>query len=173
MEPSKTYFFTGSILKWKPILFDDKLKQIIIDSLTYLTDEKAIKVYAFVIMPNHIHLILKSLNNPKFKNAQLSFMRFTAQKIKFYLIDNSPLLLNDFVLNKKDRQYQIWQRNPLAIELYSPNVFVQKLDYIHNNPVQGKWMLSSSPLDYEWSSIRFYEIQELKYEFLSHYKNDL
>ena len=83
MENGKIYFFTASILKWNPILFDSGLKQIILESLKFLFLEKAIKIYGFVIIPNHIHLILMPLNNPKFKNVQLSFMRFTAQKSSF------------------------------------------------------------------------------------------
>ena len=108
MENGKIYFFTASILNWKPILLDSRLKSIIIDSLNFLFLEKAIKIYGFVIMPNHIHLILMPLDNPKFKNVQLSFMRFTSQKIKFYIQDNSPEKLKDFLVNKKDRKFQIW-----------------------------------------------------------------
>ena len=105
------------------------------------------------------------LENPKIKNVQLSFMRFTAQKIKFYLQDNSPEKLDEFLVNKKDRRYQIWQRNALATELYSRKIIEQKLDYIHNNPVQGKWMLAESPPHYRWSSFNFYEGEQDEYDF--------
>ena len=173
MENDKIYFFTASILNWKPILFDSRLKSIIIDSLKFLFLEKAIKIYGFVIMPNHIHLIIMPLDNPKFKNVQLSLMRFISQKIKFYLLDKSPEKLNDFLVNKKDRKYQIWQRNSLATELYSRKIIEQKLDYIHSNPFQGKWMLAESPLDYSWSSYNFYEGKNDQFNFLTHYMDDV
>jgi putative transposase len=50
-------FFTATILEWKPLLKEDAFKNIIIDSLRFLKNEKSIVIYAFVIMPNHIHLI--------------------------------------------------------------------------------------------------------------------
>ncbi len=173
MGNDKIYFFTASTLNWTPLFFDSGLKLIILNSIKFLSVEKAIRIYGFVIMPNHIHLILMPLANPKFKNIQLSFMRFTAQKIKFYLIDNSPEKLDDLLVNKMDRTYQIWQRNSLAIELYSRKMVEQKLDYIHNNPCQGKWMLGDSPLDYPWSSFKFYEEKNDRYNFLTHYMDDV
>lgn len=116
MKNGKIYIFTASILNWKPILFDDRLKQIIINSINFLVKEKGIKLYGFVIMPNHIHLILKPLGNPNYNNIQLSLMRFTAQNIKFHLLDHAPKTLVDFIVNKRDREYQIWQRNPLSVD---------------------------------------------------------
>jgi putative transposase len=54
---SKVYFWTATIHKWLPLLENDFNKQIIVDSLKYLSDRELITVYAFVIMPNHIHLV--------------------------------------------------------------------------------------------------------------------
>jgi hypothetical protein len=52
-----TQFFTSTIYQWKRLLKDDEYKQIIIDSLLFLEKEGSISVNAFVIMPNHLHLI--------------------------------------------------------------------------------------------------------------------
>ncbi len=54
---NKIYFWTATIHKWIPLLDETINKQIIIDSLKYLSDKELITVYGFVIMPNHIHLI--------------------------------------------------------------------------------------------------------------------
>jgi hypothetical protein len=56
----------------------------------------------------------------------------------------------------RDRKYQFWERNPKTKLLDSREVVEQKLDYIHNNPVQGKWMLTSDPCEYKFSSAKFY-----------------
>ena len=61
MEIGHVYFYTATILKWQNLLKPDKYKDIIISSLKYLVDNKKIEVYAFVIMPNHIHIIWKML----------------------------------------------------------------------------------------------------------------
>ncbi len=57
MELCEVYFWTNTIKDWKHLLKQDKYKQLIINSLKELVDKKLITVYAFVIIPNHIHLI--------------------------------------------------------------------------------------------------------------------
>jgi putative transposase len=54
---NRKYFWTATIHKWLPLLENDFNKQLIVDSFKYLSDKELINVYAFVIMPNHIHLI--------------------------------------------------------------------------------------------------------------------
>ena len=60
----------------------------------------------------------------------------------------------EFKVNKYDREYQIWKREPLSIELFTPAVFYQKLEYIHYNPVKAG--LSTNPEDYYYSSAKYY-----------------
>jgi putative transposase len=57
-----TYFFTATILNWNNLLAGDKYKNIVAESLQFLTENNRIRVFGFVIMPNHIHLIWKILN---------------------------------------------------------------------------------------------------------------
>src|SRR4051812_33942204 len=86
-------FFTATILDWKHLLKEDDYKNIIINSLLYLKNERSIVVYAFVIMPNHIHLIWQIQDGFKQDKIQLRFLRFTAQQMKFKLLQtNSPVL---------------------------------------------------------------------------------
>ena len=169
MHSNYAQFFTASILRWKPLLLGAKYKTIIIGSLRFLVDNRRVKIYAFVIMPNHIHLIWKILEGHKREDVQRDFLRFTSQQIQKDLRNNDAQLHHQFEVNLKDRKYQIWQRNALSIDLYSPSVLEQKLDYIHNNPVQGKWMLSDDPVSYEYSSASFYEKEDQRYSFLTHY----
>ena len=82
-----TQFFTSTIYEWKHLLKDDENKQIIIDSLLYLKKEGSIAVNAFVIMPNHLHLIWQMQDGCKADKIQLRFQKYTAQQMKFKLID--------------------------------------------------------------------------------------
>ncbi len=79
-------FFTATILEWKPLLKQDKYKDIIIDSLRFLVQQNRVKVYSFVIIPNHIHLIWQIQPGLKRENVQRDFLKYTAQKIKFDLL---------------------------------------------------------------------------------------
>jgi putative transposase len=162
-------FFTATILEWKYLLKEDIFKDIVINSLLFLKKEKSIVVYGFVIMPNHIHLIWQIQDGYKQEMIQNRFLKFTAQQMKFRLIDTNDQRLSQFLVNAKDRQYQFWERNSLSIDLWSPNVFTQKLDYIHDNPLQDKWQLVKYPEDYKYSSAAFYETGVDEFGLLTHY----
>ena len=147
-------FYTATILEWKPLLGQQKYKQVIIQSLQYFTTNKKITLYAFVIMNNHIHLIWQALPGNTPGQIQLSFMKYTTQQIKFDLVQNHPMVLDKFRVNAKDREHQFWERNPLSIDLYTHDIFTQKLEYIHWNSVKAR--LCSLPEEYYYSSARFY-----------------
>ena len=117
-------FFTATILEWKHLLENDKYKDIIVDSLRFLVEEKRILVYAFVIMPNHLHTIWQIQAGHLRKNVQRDFLKFTAQNIKYDLRDNNRDLLREFEVNARDRQHQFWERNPLSVDIYSRKVFL-------------------------------------------------
>ena len=168
-ENIKVGFYTASILQWKHLLKPDKYKDIILNSFQYMVDESRAKIYAFVIMPNHILLLWRILPPWNLMEVQRDFMKFTGQMIKFDLKQYHPEVLEKFYVGLKDREYQFWQRNPMNKLLTSREIVEQKLDYIHHNPVQARWMLVGSPLDYYYSSIRYYEENEISFDFLSHY----
>ncbi len=162
-------FFTATILEWKPLLKDDDYKDIVIKSLQFLKNEGSIVIYAFVIMPNHIHLIWQIQDGYKLDKVQMRFLKFTAQQMKFKLTDTNDKKLDRFMVNAKDRQYQFWERNALSIDLWTPAVIIQKLDYIHNNPLQDKWRLAEFPEEYKYSSAKFYYSGEDEFGLLTHY----
>ena len=86
-----------------------------------------------------------------------SFAKFTAHQFKKYLQVENPCSLKEFKSSKHDRSFQFWKRDPLAVPLTSEKSFLQKLEYIHCNPIQPKWNLAILPEDYRWSSASFYE----------------
>ncbi|MEJ7627804.1 MAG: transposase [Ferruginibacter sp.] len=160
-------YFTATIHNWLPILATDKHKNIITDSLHFMVENKRIELNAFVVMQNHIHLIWQPLPGHSLSSIQLSFMKFTAQQIKFALTVDNPSLLEQCRVNKSDRQYQIWKRKPLSIELSSQKIFLQKLEYIHYNPVACG--ISIYPEEYHFSSAMFYENEIDHFKMLTHY----
>ena len=119
-------------------------------------------------MNNHIHLIWQVLPGHEPTDVQLSFMRFTAQQIKFELIKDDPALLEKCKVNKGDRQYQIWKRESLGVDLFTDAVYNQKLDYIHYNPVVAG--LCKFPEEYHYSSALFYEHGTDYFNMLTHFK---
>ncbi|RYZ97935.1 MAG: hypothetical protein EOP47_20575 [Sphingobacteriaceae bacterium] len=85
------------------------------------------------------------------------------------LAKTNPNQLENFRVNAKDREFQIWERNSLSVDLWSQPVFEQKLDYIHNNPIQEKWQLAQYPEDYKYSSAKYYYTGIDEFGLLAHY----
>lgn len=163
-------YFTATIYEWKHLLADDRHKDIIVGSLKFLLTKKRIELNAFVIMSNHLHLIWQPLFGFTPLTIQASFMKYTGQQLKRSLTENNVRMLDDFKVNKYDREYQIWKREPLSIELRTPGVFNQKLDYIHYNPVRAE--LCTHPEEYYYSSARFYHDGTDSFGMLTHYSGN-
>ena len=156
---------------------DDHMKDIIIGSLQFLVSEGRVKVYGFVLMPNHIHVIWQIQDNWEKSKVQQSFLKYTAQQMKFMLLQKDKKELENYKVKASDRVYQFWQRNALSVELWSRPVFLQKLNYIpvrtgtggHHNPTTPRWKLCQFPEEYRYSSASFYETGIDDFGLLTHY----
>lgn len=168
MHTHDLYFLTVTVTGWKHLLLGEH-RQIILKSMDFLSRNKRCEIYGFVIMPNHIHLIWKINDGFIVYNVQRDFLKFTSQQILKSLRNTDTSTYDSLIIDKKDRHRQFWQRRPLSVPLYSRKVIEQKLDYIHHNPVKGKWNLSNDYTQYVYSSARFYEENDNSYAFLTHY----
>jgi REP element-mobilizing transposase RayT len=161
-------FFTATNLEWKKLLAPDKYKDIVIGSMRFLVKDKRVKIFSFVIMENHIHLIWQMQPDNDPEAVQRDFLKYTAQRIQKDLKRNHPTVLEHFKVDSKDREYQFWERNALSVELRTHSVFIQKLEYIHWNPVKAA--ICKLPEEYKYSSALFYETGIDNWGFLSHYR---
>ena len=106
-------------------------------------------------MPNHLHLIwLQEKLNGR-ETPQGSFLKYTSHEFLKKLKIN--VRSKNYEVNAANKKHKLWQRDSLSIEIYYRKVAMQKLQYIHFNPVCGKWKLSKVDLDYQYLSARFYE----------------
>jgi putative transposase len=166
MEIREIFFWTATINQWQKLLWADRYKDIIISSLDFLSNAGKIDVFGFVIMPNHLHLIWRTLALNGKETAQGSFLKYTAHEFKkmLYMEDRKKLL--SYQTGAKNKKHEFWQRDPLAICLYSRKVAFQKLDYIHYNPLAEHWQLVKDPCDYRYSSAKYYKMNEKNFSFL-------
>ena len=158
-------FFTATCLNWQPLLQPDHHKKIILDSLTFLVENKRIWLYGYVIMPNHVHILWCKQPEWLNKNVQQHFSKFTAQNLKWSL-QNGSADLSPYKSTQNDREYQFWERRPYKATMYNRKVFEEKLDYIHNNPVKAG--LCGLPEEYAYSSSSYY-ILNTGNSLLTHY----
>jgi putative transposase len=164
-------FITITNLNWLRVLENDSHKEIMIEAMRRRVQNVEVTIYGFVIMPNHLHIIWQLHDGIIKKNFQRDFLKFTARSILNFMRMNDDTLLPELLVNDVDRMYQVWERNSLSIDLYTEEVFIQKMEYIHNNPIQPKWKLAMLPEEYHWSSASFYLTGITAFDFLTHFRS--
>ena len=166
MDIGEIFFWTATINKWQRLLMEDRYKDVIISSLEYLSNEGKTDVFAFIIMPNHIHLIWRANELNGKESPQGSFLKYTAHEFKKMLKREGAEKLASYQSDAVNKSYEFWHRDPLAVQLYTKKVALQKLKYIHANPLAAHWQLVNDPCEYTYSSARYYETNEKNFEFL-------
>jgi len=148
------YFVTSTIVNWIPVFSYSQCTEFLLEALNYSKLRKGLKIYAWVIMPEHFHMMCKSEN---LVDIIRSIKSYTAKRIIYFLEQsNNEELLNQFRFSKKQykesSRYQIWQEGFKPKAILSENIYWQKICYIHNNPV--KRGLAEIIEEYELSSAR-------------------
>ena len=156
LDENYPYFMTSSIVGKLPLFLDPKISSLITDGLHFLTKERNIKLYAYVIMPDHIHFIAEGINLAKHIS---SFKSFTARSIVDYLTRENRLkelivLRNQKLAHKTDRKYQVWTEGFHPKQISSDQMMERKISYIHYSPVKAG--LIANELQWQHSSAGFY-----------------
>lgn len=159
-------FVTATIYNWQHLLKSTENKEIICSSLKFLVDDNRIILYAYCIMDNHIHLIWQVKGKWKSSDVKRDFLKYTAHQFKRKLQSDCESELENYRATQNDRTYQIWERNTLCVELFTPAVCDQKLDYIHYNPVKAG--ICELPEQYDYSSAQYYLNGSDRFNFLTH-----
>ena len=170
-ELNELYFWTITINKWQHLLTTEQNKMVVIKSLQWLVQMNLVKIYGYVIMPNHIHLMWEQLSMNGKEFPKNSFEKFTAKTFVKAMKSGNDGVLKNYAVTATDRQYNIWLRDPLAILVFSKEMAFQKLDYMHTNPMQPHWLLCTDPTEYRFSSARFYEENVDEFDLLTHLHN--
>ena len=135
------YFITITVFDWIPLFLSAGYCDIIIDSLAYCQKFKGLRIHAYVIMPNHLHLIVSTDNAHSLPDVIRDFKRFTSRRITRTLVREGALKRRRLLgyaatFGKGNTCYKVWQDGYHPIAIYSMEVFRQKLRYIHDNPVR-------------------------------------
>ena len=137
-----------------PVFRKEEMKEV----LCRAVDEarKSFLLFAYVIMVDHLHLLTSRLTTTS--EVLRSLKGLTARRIIDYLKDNNySRSLTKLQHQERDRNYKysLWQREKNVLPLFSEAMFMEKLNYIHLNPVRAG--LVKSALDYRWSSARIWQ----------------
>lgn len=134
------HFVTGNVLNRKPIFRRDTNCIAFLEELQNLRLKHECKLIAFVVMPDHGHLIL----NPRSGNITEATGALKSLSAKS-LVEQAPAkpYWNGIV-------NQVWQESFKALPLWSNWMIWQKINYIHSNPIRANLVKSTE--DYRWSS---------------------
>ena len=159
LKEETTFFVTSTIVNRYRAFQKESGYQILIENLRFYRKKFEYKLFGYVLMPSHFHLLLQMENGRgELSKFQQSFKRFTAKKIieKFQEEDNKEAVqvFRDAAKDLSRRKYKIWASRFDDEVIRSEKWFSQKLDYIHQNPVKAG--LVEKAEDWPYSSARNY-----------------
>ena len=155
-EPAAPHFLTCTVINWLPLFTRPDTAQIILDSLIYLQENRGLRLYAYVLLENHLHLVAQADDLAK---EVSSFKSYTAKMLVRYFEQHSVTRILQQLhkhkkQHKKDRQHQVWQEGSYPQLLQNHEMLLQKIEYIHCNPVKRGYV--EKPEHWRYSSARNY-----------------
>lgn len=147
--------FTATCSNNRLLLRNDEHKQIVMDSLVFLTREKRIWLYGYAIMEDEFHLLWKKQPGWEDRNIKQMLLKFTAQQIKrrLWVEDRKELAL--YRSDLRDRQFQFWEKASSSTVISDAEAVEEKIGHLHEAPVLAG--LCKDTADYAFSSAAFYE----------------
>lgn len=153
------YFTTTTVVDWVDIFTRSRYKHIIIESLQYCQQNKGLLIYAWVLMSNHLHMIVSVEGENTMSDILRDFKKHTNKEIMRSLESDIQESRREWMLNrfeyaarndKKIKNYHFWQDGNDMQPIYMYDYLVQKLNYIHQNPVIAE--IVDKPEEYKYSS---------------------
>ena len=174
-DDASAHFVTFTVVGWIDIFSRDCYKDILVNSLQFCADHKGLLLHAWVIMTNHVHLIISSQTN-KVEHIVRDLKKFTSHQIIKAIQEHPQESRKEWMLsifrftgknNNNNKEFQFWKQDYNPIELDSDEKLKQRLNYLHENPVRAG--LVWEPWHFKYSSAIDYYTEEnglLKLEFL-------
>ena len=155
-NPVGVYFVSFAVKDWIDVFTRNEYKDILIESLDFCQKHKGLEIFAWCIMTNHVHLIIRAQEGYLLQDILRDFKRFTSNTILKAIKDNPQESRKEWLLAqfKTEDGMCFWQSHNKSIELWSNELIDQKLNYLHENPVEeglvfrAEQYVYSSAIDY-------------------------
>jgi putative transposase len=153
---SQALFITAVAKNRLPVFRSDKIKAITCEALDEARNSGGFLIFAYVIMPDHMHILT---DQPATSADVLRRIKgITGRRVIDYLKQNnytSSLAKLRHEEWKRGHSYSLWQQEKNVLSIFSEGIFMQKVNYIHLNPVRAG--LVERAVDYRWSSARIWQ----------------
>lgn len=156
------YFISFAVVGWVDVFTRKEYRDIVIESLKHCQENKGLVIYGWCLMSNHLHLIISAKEN-NVSDVLGDFKKFTSKKLLKSIHEHPGESRKEWMIkifkdagekNSRNTNYQFWQQNNQPKIVYSPQFAAQKLEYIHNNPVEAGVVEKAE--EYIYSSARDY-----------------
>jgi len=153
------YFVTSTVVDWIDVFTRNIYRDILLDSFRFCQDKQGLQIHAWVLMPNHFHLIFSCINKANPGTVIKNIKSFTAMKIIDAIINNQQESRKKWILdlfekngleNKSNYRFQFWEHENHPILLDNEDKFRQRFTYLHDNPVRAGFV--REPQDWLYSS---------------------
>ena len=165
-NPDGCYFVTFAVVGWVDVFTRNVYKDILIESWKYCQQKKGLLIHAYVIMTNHVHMIISRNSKNLLEDIMRDMKKFTSAKILAAIKTESEsrreclpagqsgmlaIFKEAGEANSNNTTYQFWQQDNHPIECDTSDILKQKMEYVHENPVRAgfveraeDWMYSSA-----------------------------
>ncbi|MFT3679260.1 MAG: transposase [Ferruginibacter sp.] len=156
------HFVTFAVVEWVDVFTRKEYRDIVLESIRYCQKEKGLVLHAWCLMSNHIHLVVRAINNDTSEILR-DFKKFTSKKVIQAVQEHTAESRKEWMLelfrragvqNSRNKEFQFWRQDNQPKEMYSDSFIKQKLDYIHDNPVLAG--IVDKAEEYLYSSARDY-----------------
>jgi len=159
---NEIHFLSFAVVGWIDVFTRKEYRDIVVDSLAFCQESKTLRLHGWCIMSSHIHLLASS-GSYDLSGTLRDFKKFTSKEVVGAIKSNGHESRKEWMIemfrqaggtNSRNTDYQFWQQDNQPKECYSPEFTIQKLNYIHNNPVKAG--IVDRPEEYLYSSARDY-----------------
>ena len=160
------HFVTFAVVEWVDVFTRKEYRDILLESLRFCQENKGLLLYAWCVMSNHVHLMASS-KTLDFSGTLRDFKKFTGKQVIDAIIKNEQESRKEWMLeifreagqnNSRTTNYQFCRQDNQPKECYSQKFTVQKINYIHNNPVEAG--IIENPEEYLYRSARDYHYRK-------------
>ena len=143
-DNSKLYFVTFTVVNWIDAFIRDDYRKIFYESVAYCQQNKGLEVYAYCIMTSHIHMIIGT-EKGNLSDIVRDLKSFTSRHIRKAIESSELESRKSWILwmferagkkNQRNIDFQFWMQHNHPIELDTHYKTIQRLNYIHQNPVE-------------------------------------
>ncbi len=156
LNPDGVFFITFAVEGWVDVFTRNEYKNILIENLAYCQKNKGLELFAWCVMTNHVHLIARAEEGHTLSDILRDFKKYTSKAVLKAIAENPRESRKEWLLPqfKTSEGNRFWRADNKPVELWSNSVIAQKLNYIHQNPVEEGLVFKAE--DYVYSSASDY-----------------